>query len=184
MGTRTRARRASSCRLARRRWSRAQSGVLLLLSQVAVGRTSRCSRHPARSTNSLSSATRGPRLVVWPRTPSITLTVVVTTSTLVRLRPSLAKPHRVKRPVSSLPGELVCSVVPRRPRTKRFIDGNGGGVGLVLLPRCGCASSRFGSSRQRVLCSLAEVKERTCDIREKKKKKKKKKKVPCFVPLL
>lgn len=93
------------------------------------------------------------------------LTVVVTTSTLVRLRPSLAKPHRVKRPVSSLPGELVCSVVPRRPRTKRFIDGNGGGVGLVLLPRCGCASSRFGSSRQRVLCSLAEVKERTCDSR-------------------
>merc|ERR1712230_344783 len=67
--------------------------------------------------------------------------------------------------VSSLPGELVCSVVPRRPRTKRFIDGNGGGVGLVLLPRCGCASSRFGSSRQRVLCSLAEVKERTCDSR-------------------
>merc|ERR1712059_167169 len=74
-----------------------------------------------------------------------------------------------QRPVSSLPGELVCSVVPRRPRTKRFIDGNGGGVGLVLLPRCGCASSRFGSSRQRVLCSLAEVKERTCDSREKKK---------------
>merc|ERR1711879_229240 len=58
-----------------------------------------------------------------------------------KLRPSLAKPHRVKRPVSSLPGEVVCSVVLRRPRTKRFIDGNGGGVGLVLLPRCGCASS-------------------------------------------
>merc|ERR1711939_511526 len=81
------------------------------------------------------------------------------------LKASRAKPHRVKRPVSSLPGELVCSVVPRRPRTKRSIDGNGGGVGLVLLPRCGCASSRFGSSRQRVLCSLAEVKERTCDSR-------------------
>lgn len=46
------------------------------------------------------------------------LTVVVTTSTLVRPRPSPATPPTVKRPVLSLPGEPVCSVVPRRPRIK------------------------------------------------------------------
>lgn len=49
------------------------------------------------------------------------LTVVVTTSTLVRPRPSPATLPRVKKPVLSLPGELVCSVVPRRPRSKRDI---------------------------------------------------------------
>ena len=52
------------------------------------------------------------------------LTVVVTTSTLVRLRPCPGTPHGVKRPVLSLPGEPVCSVVPRRRRTKGD-DGNG-----------------------------------------------------------
>jgi hypothetical protein len=50
------------------------------------------------------------------------LTVVVTTSILVRLRPSLATPPRVKKPVLLLPGEPVCSVVPRRPRSKRGIE--------------------------------------------------------------
>lgn len=49
------------------------------------------------------------------------LTVVVTTSISVRLRPSPVTPPRVKKPVLLLPGELVCSVVPRRPRTKRGI---------------------------------------------------------------
>ena len=46
------------------------------------------------------------------------LTVVVTTSISVRPRPSPATLPRVKRPVLLLPGVLVCSVVPRRPRTK------------------------------------------------------------------
>jgi large subunit ribosomal protein L8e len=46
------------------------------------------------------------------------LTVVVTTSTSVRPRPSPATPPRVKRPVSLPPAELVCSAVPRRPRIK------------------------------------------------------------------
>lgn len=46
------------------------------------------------------------------------LTVVVTTSTSVRPRPSLATPPTVKKPVLLLPGELVCSAVPRRPRNK------------------------------------------------------------------
>jgi hypothetical protein len=46
------------------------------------------------------------------------LTVVVTTSTLVRPLPSLATPPTVKKPVLLLPGELVCSAVPRRPRNK------------------------------------------------------------------
>jgi hypothetical protein len=44
------------------------------------------------------------------------LTVVVTTSTSVRPQPSPATPHKVKRPVSSPPGELVSSAVPRRQR--------------------------------------------------------------------
>ena len=52
------------------------------------------------------------------------LTVVVTTSILVRLRPCPGTPPRVKRPVLSLPGEPVCSVVPRRRRSKGD-DGNG-----------------------------------------------------------
>jgi large subunit ribosomal protein L8e len=46
------------------------------------------------------------------------LTVVVTTSTSVRPRPSPATLPRVKRPVSLPPAELVCSAVPRRPRIK------------------------------------------------------------------
>lgn len=46
------------------------------------------------------------------------LTVVVTTSTSVRPRPSPATPHRVKRPVLLLPGEPVCSVVRRRRRSR------------------------------------------------------------------
>lgn len=52
------------------------------------------------------------------------LTVVVTTSTLVRPRPCRGTPPAVKRPVLLLPGEPVCSVVPRRRRTKGD-DGNG-----------------------------------------------------------
>lgn len=43
------------------------------------------------------------------------LTVVVTTSTLVKPRLSPATPPRVRKPVSLLPAEPVCSVVPRRP---------------------------------------------------------------------
>lgn len=45
-------------------------------------------------------------------------TVVVTTSTSVRPRPSPATLPRVKRLVSLPPAELVCSAVPRRPRIK------------------------------------------------------------------
>lgn len=46
------------------------------------------------------------------------LTVVVTTNISVRLRPSPATPHKVKRPVSSPPEGLVCSVVLKRPRIR------------------------------------------------------------------
>jgi hypothetical protein len=53
------------------------------------------------------------------------LTVVVTTSILVRPLPSTGTPRRVKRRVSLLPGELVCSVVPRRSRTKRLAYDHG-----------------------------------------------------------
>ena len=54
------------------------------------------------------------------------LTVVVITSISVKPRPSPATPHKVKRPVSSPPGELVCCVVPRRPRI-REVEGEGEG---------------------------------------------------------
>jgi hypothetical protein len=50
------------------------------------------------------------------------LTVVVTINILVKPRLSLATPHKVKRPVSSPPGELVCSAVPRRRRTRGCKD--------------------------------------------------------------
>jgi len=46
------------------------------------------------------------------------LTEVVTTNISVRPLPSAGTPRKVKRRVSSLPGELVCSVVPRRSRTR------------------------------------------------------------------
>lgn len=46
------------------------------------------------------------------------LTVVVTTSISVRLRPSRDTQHKVKRPVSSLPGEPVYSAVHKRRRIK------------------------------------------------------------------
>lgn len=78
------------------------------------------------------------------------LTVVVTTSISVKLRPFLARLPRVKRPVSSLPGELVCSVVLKRPRTRCCVEASGG-VGWVFL-----RSGRiFRQSHQ--LCSLAEA---------------------------
>ena len=48
------------------------------------------------------------------------LTEVVTTSTLVRPLPWPVTPPEVKRPVLSLPGEPVCSVVPRRRRSKGY----------------------------------------------------------------
>ncbi len=72
------------------------------------------------------------------------LTVVVTTSISVRPRPSPATPHKVKRPVSLLPGELVSCVVPRRPRTRRISDesGVGGSMGL----HCSMSSCVMGSS--------------------------------------
>jgi hypothetical protein len=47
------------------------------------------------------------------------LTVVVTINISVKPRQSPATPPKVKKPVSLLPGELVCSEVPRRPRTRR-----------------------------------------------------------------
>lgn len=88
------------------------------------------------------------------------LTVVVTTSISVRRRPSLVTPRRVKRPVSSLPGELVCYAVPRRPRSKGCVEGDVGGFDWGLLLRCGYAS-RVARGQQRMLCSLAETAEQT-----------------------
>lgn len=46
------------------------------------------------------------------------LTVVVIINISVKPPQSLDMPHKVKRPVSLLPGELVCSVVPKRQRTR------------------------------------------------------------------
>jgi large subunit ribosomal protein L8e len=48
---------------------------------------------------------------------------VVTINILVRPRQSQDMLHKVKRLVSSLLGELVCCVVPKRSRTKEFYDG-------------------------------------------------------------
>jgi len=50
------------------------------------------------------------------------LTVVVTTSILVRRLPSLVTPPRVKRPVSLLPDGRVCSVVRKRPRSRGLVE--------------------------------------------------------------
>ena len=65
------------------------------------------------------------------------LTEVVTTNILVRPLPSAGTPRRVKRRVSLLPGELVCSVVPRRSRTRYLGDWGsslcGLGFGYSLL---------------------------------------------------
>merc|ERR1712098_451512 len=72
----------------------------------------------APSTSSPSSATHGQRLVVLLCTLSTILTVVVITSILARLLRSHGTLLKVKRRVSSLPGELVCCVVPRRRRTR------------------------------------------------------------------
>lgn len=58
-------------------------------------------------------------------TQSSSLTVVVTTSISVKPRPSPATPYKVKRLVSSLPGELVSYVVPRRSRIRYCIRGFG-----------------------------------------------------------
>ena len=72
------------------------------------------------------------------------LTVVVTTSILVRPRPSPATPHKVKRLVSLLPGELVCCVVLKRPRTRCIRDSSGVGVAMGL--NCDMRSCGMGSS--------------------------------------
>lgn len=47
------------------------------------------------------------------RMQSTILTVVVTINTLVKPQPSLATPHKVKKPVLLLPAEPVFSVVHR-----------------------------------------------------------------------
>ena len=71
---------------------------------------------------------------------SHSLTVVVTTSISVRPRPSPVTPYRVKRPVSSPPGELVCYAVHRRSRTKRRVEDDKGegrcwlGLAVLSLP--------------------------------------------------
>lgn len=70
---------------------------------------------------------------------SSSLTVVVTTSILVRPRPSLVTPHKVKRPVLLLPEELVSCVVLKRPRTRRLSDGSGVGGSMDLH----CSISSF-----------------------------------------
>lgn len=49
---------------------------------------------------------------------STSLTVVVTINISVKPRPCLVTPHKVKKPVSSLPGELVCSEERKRRRIK------------------------------------------------------------------
>jgi len=63
------------------------------------------------------------------------LTVVVTISISVRPLPSAGTPPRVKRLVSLLPGELVCYVVPKRPRTEQL---------AYLVVRCCCSERWFG----------------------------------------
>ena len=50
------------------------------------------------------------------------LMVVVTTSTSARPLPWLAEPYLAKRLVSSLPGVLVCSVVPKRQKIRWWVD--------------------------------------------------------------
>ena len=59
----------------------------------------------------------------------------VITSISERHPPSPGTPCKVKKPVSSLRGELVCCAVPRRSRTRGFSHEEG--VGTVLLLRCG-----------------------------------------------
>lgn len=61
----------------------------------------------------------------------------VTTNISVKPRPSPGTPHRVKRPVSLPPAELVCSVVPRRPRIKRKLHG---GISVVFSRKLGTRS--------------------------------------------
>ena len=80
-------------------------------------------------------------------------TEVVTTSTSVKPRRSTATPYKVKRPVSSPPGELVCFAVRRRRRTRCISNGNG--VVWVIFQRFSCVGT--GSF---TLCSLAQLAER------------------------
>ena len=53
---------------------------------------------------------------------SYSLTVVEITSILVKHPRSPVTPHKVRRPVSSQLGELVCYAVPRRQRIRRTDD--------------------------------------------------------------
>lgn len=57
-----------------------------------------------------------------PHTNSlVSLTVVVTINISVKPRQSPGTPPQVKKPVLLLPGELVCSAVPRRPRIRIWL---------------------------------------------------------------
>lgn len=68
-------------------------------------------------------------LILCPRTPLITLTVVVTTSTSVRPRPSRGSHPPVRRPVLSLPDEPVLSEVPPARSTYKRLHENRSGLG-------------------------------------------------------
>jgi hypothetical protein len=72
---------------------------------------------------------------------------VVTTSISVRPRPSTARLPLVKRPVSLPPAGLVCSAVPRRPRTRCL---QGSGVDWVVM---GFLGNAFVFSS---ICSVAK----------------------------
>lgn len=58
---------------------------------------------------------------------------MVTTNISVRPRPSRGTPPPVKRQVSLLPGERVCSVVRKRPRTKSADDEDDSVFGVVVV---------------------------------------------------
>ena len=85
------------------------------------------------------------------------LTVVVTTSISVKPRQSTVTPCKVKRPVSLLPGELVCSAVRRRRRIRCIRNVNG--VGWVVFQRFRC----MGTCNFR-LCSSAEIAEQWASL--------------------
>jgi hypothetical protein len=94
--------------------------------------------HVRASTTSLMKTTTDSRYY--------SLTVVVTTSTLVRRLPFHDTPLKVKRPVLLPPEELVFCVVPKRSRTRCIIEIS---VLVGFLGFCCVWDSRF------VDCSLA-----------------------------
>ena len=99
---------------------------------------------------------------------------MVTTSISVKPLPSPARPHKVKRPVSSPPGGRVCSAVPRRPRIKWFLDtvasmwiwiNDNDALGYSLIPHTNMrVAGRYETSPVRLLRkSICMIGYRECD---------------------